>query len=321
MARLLLHGRLLVAVLMIGVDMAAGQVADADDPLPEARPVPRVQVEPQPSGQASLRLEGREFARYHYDVSLRRPFVFPLIGPSGRSVTRMGHPRDPNGHSHHNSFWVSHHDVDGVDFWGDKGEGRILHRRVIEFEDTNEEARIAVANAWVDAEGRTMLDEERRMRFIPLADRQWLLVLDLRLNAVGKPRTLGKTPFGLVGVRMAKTIGVKDGGGRIRNSEGGINEAGVFWKPARWVDYAGRTSAETVEGITLMDHPSNVGHPNPFHVRDDGWMGACTTFAEPRTLTPGQPLVLRYGLLIHARVPDAAWLDEQFRAFAERPTN
>lgn len=311
-------GCLLALALIIGSGSADLGIVRADDLLPDARPVPRVQVEPLPYGQASVLFEGREFARYHYDPSLRRPFVYPLIGPSGRSVTRMGHPRDPNGHSHHNSFWVSHHDVDGIDFWGDQGAGRILHRRVLEFEDTDAEARVAVANAWVGADGQALLDEERRMRFIPLADRQWLLILDLKLNAVGKPRTLGKTPFGLVGVRMAKTIGVKDGGGRVRNSEGGLNEAGVFWKPARWMDYSGRISAEATEGITLMDHPGNPGHPTPFHVRDDGWMGACATFSEPRTLTPGQPLVLRYGLLIHAGVPDAAGLDAQFQEFASR---
>ena len=40
-------------------------------------------------------------------------------------------------------------------------------------------------------------------------------------------------------VRMAKTIGVIDGGGRILNSEGQLNEKEVFRKPARWVDYSG----------------------------------------------------------------------------------
>ena len=39
--------------------------------------------------------------------------------------------------------------------------------------------------------------------------------------------TFGKTPFGFLGVRVAKMIGVKDGGGTIRNSEGGVNEKGV----------------------------------------------------------------------------------------------
>jgi hypothetical protein len=295
----------------------------AEDSLPDAKPVPRMQVEPQPYGQAAVLWAGREIARHHGDASLRRPFLFPLVGPGGRSVTRMGHPHDPNGHSHHNSVWVSHNDVDGVDFWGDqapkdKTVGRIVQKRVLEFFDGDEEARIGVANAWIDSSGATLLDEERRMRFVPLADRQWLLILDLQLTAIGRSRTLGKTPFGLVGVRMAKTIGVKDGGGRIRNSAGGVNEAEVFWKPARWVDYSGRMTGESTEGITLMDHPRNPGHPNHFHVRDDGWMGASTTFGAAKTLEPGQPLKLRYGLLVHAGVPSGEWLEAQFQEFARR---
>ena len=74
--------------------------------------------------------------------------------------------------------------------------------------------------------------------------------------------TLGKTPFGPIGVRMAKTIGVTDGGGRILNSAGQRNEAEAFRKPARWVDYSGPITNEQTAGITLMDHPAN---PEPSH--------------------------------------------------------
>lgn len=312
----------LLAVAAIGGGPVMRPVANAEEESPpDARPVPRMQVEPQPYGQASVQREGLEIARYHYGETLRRPFVFPLNGPAGRSVTRMGHPRDPNGHSHHNSFWVSHHDVDGVDFWGDQGAGRIVHQRVLEFEDEESEARIAAANVWVDGAGKPLLKEERRMRFVPLDDRHWLLVLDLKLTAVEKPRTLGKTPFGLVGVRMAKTIGVKDGGGRIRNSAGGINEAGVFWKPAEWVDYSGPIQAAAGDrpagraGATLMDHPRNAGHPNHFHVRDDGWMGVSTTFSEARTIPLDAPLSVRYGLLIHEGAPSVDELKRRFDEF------
>ena len=68
----------------------------------------------------------------------------------------------------------------------------------------------------------------------------WWLTIDLQFEAPPKSRVvLGKTPFGPIGVRMAKTIGVTDGGGRILNSAGQRNEAEVFHKPARWVDYSG----------------------------------------------------------------------------------
>ena len=293
--------------------------APAQVELPAARPVPAMQVLPLPGGQASVERDGREISRYWFDAELRRPFLFPLIGPSGKSLTRMGHPRDPNGHSHHNSVWVTHHDVGGVAFWNDaaSSKGRIVHRRVVRYEDADDEALIEVVNAWQDEAGKVLLEEQRAMRFRPLERGQWLLVLDLTFTAPQAPVTLGKTNFGMLGVRMAKTIGVHDGGGTIRNSQGGVNEAGVHEKAARWCDYSGPITREAREGITLLDHPTNPNHPTVFHVRDDGWMGAALTFAGPRTIEPGTPLALRYGLWIHAGVPMAERIDEQFAEFAK----
>src|SRR5260221_8028425 len=88
-------------------------------PLPAAKRVPRMQVLRLPEDQASVECDGREITRYYFAKDLYRPFLYPLVGPSGKSLTRMGHPRDPNTHSHHNSVWVSHHDVNGVGFWND----------------------------------------------------------------------------------------------------------------------------------------------------------------------------------------------------------
>ena len=293
--------------------------------LPAAKPVPRMQVLPLPGDQASVCRDGQEISRYYFSNDLYRPFLYPMIGPSGKSLTRMGHPRDPNGHSHHNSMWISHHDVNGVGFWNDakSSEGRIVHQRVVRYEDADAEALIEVQNAWVDGagKGQTLLVEQRAMRFVPQPQGQWLLVLDITLAAQKKPVTLGKTNFGPIGVRMAKTIGVHDGGGMIRNSEGAVNEPQVHEKPARWVDYSGPITATAREGITLFDHPQNPNHPTVFHVRDDGWMGAALNFAAPRTIEPGQPLKVTYGLWVHAGVPTAATIDEQFAAFVKLPKN
>jgi len=289
--------------------------------LPAAGPVPRMQVLPLPGDKASVVRDGSELARYYFGKDLYRPFLYPLIGPSGRSLTRMGHPRDPNTHSHHNSVWISHHDVGSVGFWNDakSSEGRIVHQKVLRYEDSNEEALIEVQNAWVDGAGRgkVLLEEQRAMRFRPQNDGQWLLVLDMTFSAPKQPVTLGKTNFGFVGVRMAKTIGVNDGGGTIRNSEGAVNERQVHEKSARWVDYSGPITPTARDGITLLDHPQNPNHPTVFHVRDDGWMGTAFNFAAPYTIQPGKPLKLRYGLWVHAGVPTAAAIEEQFAGFAK----
>src|SRR5437762_2133366 len=151
--------------------------------LPAAKAVPRMQVLPLPGDEASVEREGSEIARYYFGRDLNRPFLYPVVGPNGRSLTRMGHPRDPNSHSHHNSVWISHHDVGGVGFWNDakSSEGRIVHQKVLRYEDADEEALIEVQNAWVDGAGRgkTLLEEKRAMHFRPQTDGHWLLLLDL----------------------------------------------------------------------------------------------------------------------------------------------
>lgn len=305
--------------LSVAATPAAAARAWADEPAWTPKPVPRMQVLPLPNDEASFVRDGVEVTRYHFGPQHERTFLYPIVGPSGRSLTRMGHPRDPVGHSHHNSFWVTHFKVDGVDFWGDRGQGRIVHQRMEFYEDADEAASLQALNHWIDHEGRVRLIERRRITVEPLAEREALITLDLELAPGGpSPVVLGKTSFGLVGVRMAKTIGVHDGGGMIRNSEGGVNEAGVFWKPARWCDYSGRIAPEAIEGLTLLDHPRNYNHPTEFHVRDDGWMGTSLSFDGDLAIEPGQPLRLRYGLYVHAGAPPVAALDARWRAFAER---
>ena len=282
------------------------------------KPVPRLQAVPQPYDQVSFQRDGQEVVRYHFGRDLRRPFVFPIVGPSGRSLTRMGHPRDPESHSHHNSVWVSHHDVNGVSFWDDRAKGKIVHQRVEKLEDEGGGVAAVVAtNHWVnEADGKVLLRERCRTEARLLDGNEWLLVIDVQLEPASGAVTLGKTPFGLVGVRMAKTIGVNDGGGEIRNSEGGVNETQVLWKRAKWVDYSGPITDGAVEGVTLMDHPSNPNHPTFFHVRNDGWMGASLTYDAPRTIEPDKPLVLRYGLYVHGGKPAAADLQRRWEDFA-----
>jgi hypothetical protein len=305
------------------VSMLLSALAAADEPaLPQARPVPAVQVIPLPDDKASFQVGDRELTRYHFGPLQMRPFCYPMAGPAGKSLTRMGHPYDPVTHSHHNSVWLAHMSVDGVDFWPDHGKsiGRIVPLRIEGYEDGDRSAWLLAVNAWKDAEGKTLMQERRRIEVEPLTGDDWLMYIDVQLEApADKPVELGQTPFGLVGVRMAKTIGVRDGGGRILNSEGQRNEPDAFRKPARWCDYSGPVTNQQTGGILLMDHPKNVNHPTPFHIRADGWMGACLTLDKAITIEPSKPLRLSYGLWMHAGVPSVEGMNARWQAFADRP--
>lgn len=298
-------------VLLTGVNVLAQET------LPKPKRVPRMQVIPMPYHQASFQRDGVELTRYHFGSDLCRPFLFPIVGPSGRHLTRMGHPHDPESHSHHNSVWISHNDVNGISFWNDGGGGKIHHKRIVKFEDVGESSSIVTENEWLTNEGKVLLLETRKITVLLLGESEWLLIIDIEFKAKDSTVILGKTPFGMLGVRMAKTIGVNDGGGRIRNSEGAVNEKDVFWKRARWVDYSGAVTNEKLEGITLFDHPDNPNFPTHFHVRNDGWMGACLTFDGPRKIRPNQPLRLRYGLYIHNDMKARDAIEARWKQFTE----
>jgi hypothetical protein len=150
-----------------------------------------------------------------------------------------------------------------------------------------------------------------------LANRELLLVLDLTFHAAAAVVTFDKAGFGPVGVRVAKWMAVHFGDGRIVNSEGAEGEPAAFRKPARWMDYSGSVAEGVREGLTLMDHPKNVGHPSPFHVREDGWMGAMLSTEKAIPVSRETPLHLRYGVYVHGGVAQPAKLNNRWEEFAK----
>lgn len=304
-------------VVAVGLALGTAPVMGGPADLPQAKCVPAMQVIPLPDDQASFQHLGRELTRYHFRPTLPRPFWFPVVGPEGRLLTRMGHPPAPFGERHHCSLWISHKDVGGVSFWEDDAAGRIVYERVEEYVDTPASASMLATNRWQSADGNVLLRERRRTTVYVPAGAQWLMVIDMQLEALpGRPIVLGKTPYGIIGLQVAKQMGVSDGGGRTLNSNGQINEPAIRFQPARWVDYSGPLTATSAAGLTLMDHPSNPGHPTPFMARNGGWMGVCPTLNQTLTVEPGRPLRLRYGLWIHAGVGRPDELARQWDAFA-----
>src|SRR5439155_26103816 len=115
--------------------------------MPDYR-VPRVQVVPQPDDQVSFQVEGVEKLRWHASPRYPRPFFFPIVGPSGRSLTRMGHPAAPD-HDHHRSLWWGHQTIGGVNFWEERGGlQQIRQEGWVHYQDGAEEAAIVVQLGW-----------------------------------------------------------------------------------------------------------------------------------------------------------------------------
>ncbi|MFK7820029.1 MAG: PmoA family protein [Planctomycetaceae bacterium] len=283
--------------------------------------IPRCQAIPLPNHEVSFQIDGQERTRWHYGSQYPRPFFFPLNGPSGETLTRMGHPGAPD-HDHHRSVWFAHYKVLGIDFWGDgRNDAYVRQLGWLAYEDSNEEARMAVRVGWFDGHnpaellvqelvvavrddggGGTFL--ETQSRFIPKAD-------SLEFQ---------KTNFGFLAVRVAKSISGVFGGGTLTNSDGKTGEKAIFGKASEWMDYSGSVTTETglsTEGVTYFDHPSNPGQPTGWHVREDGWMCASPCMSDGIVTTLKQPLQLRYLLHAHAGGADNNQARQAHAAFAD----
>lgn len=279
---------------------------------------PRVMILPQPDDQVSFQVDGREWLRYHYGEQTPKPYFYPVMGPAGAPVTRITHPHDPHTHNHHLSLWIGHQKIGGADFWGqNRNANRIAFDHIRKIED-GDRASLTILSKWLDAEKKPLLLDERVWTLTPRFDSaEYTLDLELKLTPVATTLTIGKTNFGLVSVRVAKMMGTLDGGGTIRNSEGQVNEKELMpHRRARWCDYSGTPLPGVVNGVTLMDHPSNPNHPTYFHVRGDGWMGSSFSFEGDVVVTKEKPLVLKYRFYVHAGPGDPKALDAEWQKFA-----
>lgn len=288
---------------------------------------PRCEVVPLPQQQVSFRIDGREITRWHFGSWATRPFFSPLVGPeSGSSVTRIGHPGAPD-HDHHRSVWFAHAKLLGMDFWSDQGETFIRQQQWLAYEDADEQAAMAVKLGWHDGhDPQPLLDQELIAVVRPLDRGEFTLDLHSKFVPRADQLEFQQTNYGLLAVRVAKSLSVHFGGGQITGASGSVGEANLFGKPSAWMDYSGSIAiadsiprATVIEGITFFDHPENVSFPSKWHVREDGWMGASVCRDRAVVASQDNPLRLKYRLYIHRGGADVSRADEVFDQWAKEP--
>lgn len=292
-----------------------------------SRGLDRCEIVPRAGHQVSFQIDGVEKVRWHYGDDYPRPFFFPFNGPSGASLTRMGHPGAQN-HDHHQSVWFAHNKVNGLDFWANGKGTQIRQKMWYAYEDGDAEAIMASASGWFDADGNEVMEQEIVAALIPMPGGEHALEIQITMSPPANRQVvdLEKTNFGFFAVRVAKSLSAHFGGGTLTNSEGQVDEKDIFGKQARWMDYSGPVAVGqgsqrrgVTEGITYFDHPKNPRHPTYWHVREDGWMGASFGMHEGLTITKELPLTLRYLLHAHSGSYDHDKAALVQKVFAARP--
>src|SRR5262245_2264336 len=79
----------------------------------------------QESDKVRVEIDGKLFTEYHF-TGARRPYMYPVIGPTGIGMTRNWPLKDnvaseERDHPHHKGLWYGHRHDNGAGFWEDTG--------------------------------------------------------------------------------------------------------------------------------------------------------------------------------------------------------
>jgi len=233
----------------------------------------------------SIIQEGKIWTEFRYGdfKTANRPFLYPLIVPSGVGVTRNYPMKEVKGesqdHIHHTGVWTAWGKVNRTDNWAygkKKGRQKV---KSIQIKSYGVFGEIKAVIEWVKADGSPQLQEKRKITIFNTKNAR-LIDFDIHLTAAyGKIKLKDTKEGGFLSVRVATPMDVRNGGkiqqstGAISEHKGKDSEKKVWGKRAEWCDYSGIIDGKEV-GVAILDHPDNPIHPTYWHVRNYGLMTA-----------------------------------------------
>lgn len=320
--------------------IAAGQSARYElQPAPAEPTTLRPGVALKSAGpNLEIAVGGQYFTTYLTNAG-PKPYCWPVIGPTGRPVTRAYPmervPGETHDHPHHRSFWFSHDPVNGYKFWSedphDPLTAKTVHTKYLRMTSGPVFGEFVSHVDWLTRENKKVCEDVRRMRVYNIADAR-VFDFEIAVKATEGPVVFGDNKEGTFGFRVATSIDIKQErgkpkGGTLVNSNG-ERDGKVWGKRADWCDYYGPVDGAVV-GIAIFDHPRNLRHPTYWHARDYGLFCANPFGIRHFTLDKnadgsyeiprGGELRLNYRVVIHKDTTEAAAIADQYAAYAQLP--
>lgn len=292
----------------------------------------QVVITPGPE-KIDVTIDGKPFTALYIGKTRPKPFLYPLLSPSGKNLTR-GWPMDPHDgephdHPHHQGLWYSHGEVNGVDYWangiasGSAKKGRITLEKLVSAQGGQKQGTIDALFHWIDDTGRAVLMQELRVTFHAQPSDERILDYVTTLTPLVDVE-FQDTKEGTFAIRLTPRL-EEDKGGKMVMASGATGEKNVWGKASPWVDYFGGVDGETL-GIAILDHPSNEKFPTYWHSRAYGLFaanryGEHDFFADKSRnggvkYAKGEPVTFRYRIIIHEGDTAAAKIADQYAAFS-----
>ncbi len=262
----------------------------------------------------NVTIDGKFFTSYIFSEDEKYPFFYPVNGPvSGGSVTSMRNAVYP----HHTSLFFGCDQVNGGNYWQEGLErGRIISVNTQILKEGGDTVIITDECIW-SRPGALSPVKDTRVYTITVpsatvvqvdAEITMEMLMDVHIS---------KTNHSLFSARMAADLAVTNGGTMI-NAEGIKGEKETFGKRSPWIDFYGKRGT-AVEGLAILQHPSNPWYPAPWFTRDYGFISPTPMYwpedDKETFLEKGKQLKLRYRVLVHAGTHTEADLARQFEIY------
>jgi hypothetical protein len=262
----------------------------------------------------NVTIDGKFFTSYIFSDDEKYPFFYPLNGPlSGGSVTSMRNAEYP----HHSSLFFGCDLVNGGNYWQEGLErGRIISVNAQIEKQGGDSAVITDECIWSRPGAQSPVRDIRK--FIITSPSATIIQIDVELTmGMLMDVHIKKTNHSLFSARMAADLSVNNGGTMI-NAEGSQSEKATFGKASPWIDYYGKRG-DVIEGLAIMQHPSNPWYPSLWFTRDYGFMSPTPmnwpADGEETFFKEGTKLLLRYRVLVHAGNHRDAKIAEEFEKY------
>jgi hypothetical protein len=247
----------------------------------------------------NISIDGKFFTSYIFSEDEKYPFFYPVNGPvSGGSVTSMRNAIYP----HHSSLFFGCDLVNGGNYWQEGLErGRIISVNARIEKQDGDSAVITDECIWSRPGALSPVKDVRKFVITSPSESVTQIDAEITMEMLMDVHIL-KTNHSLFSARMAADLALTNGGTMI-NAEGARSEKDTFGKASAWIDFYGPRGT-SVEGLAIMQHPSNPWYPSPWFTRDYGFMSPTPMYwpvnGEEIFMKQGTKLLLKYRVLVHA---------------------
>jgi len=262
----------------------------------------------------NVTIGNKYFTSYIFSDDEKYPFFYPVNGPvSGGSVTSMRNGEYP----HHSSLFFGCDLVNGGNYWQEGLErGRIISVNALILKQGGDSVVITDECIWSRPGAISPVKDTRLIIVTSPSATVSMIDIEIKMEMLIDV-TILKTNHSLFSARMAADLSVKNGGTMI-NSEGLKSEKDTFGKNSAWIDCYGKRG-DAVEGLAILQHPSNPWYPSPWFTRDYGFMSPTPMYwpenGTNTVLKKGSVLTLRYRVLVHSGDHNQAKIAEAFERY------